>query len=460
MKKRASALIMDILILVLCASMLFLAFLYAQDNVRNKTESKDVFDKLWIVNDSGGRAFTIFNTELCTPNVIAYKPSGKDAGALIYNDELMLTLYAVLSDVVLDVFGEASVCKVPGEEYDVIVSKILAADSYLYLEYADDLPFPFIYTMASGKASVDGSLFASGITKYLSRLFLILETCDDGSTVFTSYAFDNDGDVVCFEHADQTPYVLQNADKIHLEAYSDIFTKAKMVLDGQTNTPDLTYGSLSYSSLDVTDIGGSLKLENEAEVSRFLELFGMNPEKTRSYIDSDETRVFIGSGSRLTATENGKISFSSEDEQILLKELLGYSPSVRKAYSIFDMLKATNIFIDEIMSAYPNLVGNDAALKLSAIYRESKTGFPVFEYSYFRNGILIDCEKAFIFAFDSVGIRLLDINLICFTDYKKTEATLPKNIVAERLTGGRNGRLLPIYCKDDTGLYSIAWAEK
>lgn len=456
MRKRIISLATDMLIVILTISMLFLAYLYAAKSVTPIKNNSSEFDKLWIVDDGDGIAFTAFDTNLCTPLSIAYKASDKDAGILIGDADLTLTLYAVLSDVVLDIFGNTSVCT-KAEDTATAINEILASDSYLYIEYANDLPFPFIYALSSGKSSVDKTQVASGESAYVSRLFMLLETNDKGECLYKTYALDRDGNAFSFVRSDKKDYILNNADKVHLDAYSDVFINASLSRDTASDAPDIMYGSILYSQVIANKEIYYTGLDTESGKASFLDIFEMNSEKTGSYIDVDGNTVFIGSDVRLSVSTNGNISYTSESEPILLKELLGYSPVSKGEYSMFDMLKATNIFIERITSSHPTLSSSESDIKLSAVYKNDD-GMPVFEYGYYLEGIRINTKSAFSFTFDANGIRYLDINLCRFNTTGENLATLPKSTASMRTAElGRESIIIPVYSESTPGIYDIAW---
>ncbi len=452
MSKKLSKLALDGAIIFLTLSMLLLSFLFASKNVNIREADEALFDELWIINESDNRAFTIFNTELCTPDIIAYKQPGKTAGALVYNSDLALTLYAVLSDVILDVFGAQSVCT-QIQDVDEAKMRIENADSYLYIEYASDIPFAYIYALSSGKSAQDTTQVAKGSNAYISKLFLNINN-NSNSTTYECLAFDSQNNIYSF--TSENGYVLRNADKVHLEAYADILGDAYITFN---DTPELNYPAFEYSLLkDSTNIS-TITSENKSASAGLIELFGMNFEKTGSYTDGYGTRVFIGSSSRITVTQSGNLSFTGDREPILLTELLGYKPSSKGSYSMFDMLKATNIFIDEFKSKCTNFSGGDAEIKISAVYKNASSGYPVFEYSYFFNGIMIDTDKAFVFEFDNDGIKRLDIKLLKLEELPQRATAISKKHVYSRIEN-TDGELFPIYTITDeaNSFYEIAWA--
>lgn len=475
MKKKISDIILNVIIAVLTFSMLALLLLYAARSATVKSADSEVFDKLWIVQDYEDTAFASFTDSLCTPELIAYKQPEKNTGVSVANEELTSTVYAVLSDMVIDVFGAGSVCISEGVEYNSAVRKVTDSDSFIFFEYSADIPFPYIYAFSSAQSSVDMSMCANGVV-YISKIAFLLEENENGIADYVCFAFDSDKNAYRFEHADGSPYTLQTSDKIHLDAYYESFDDAEFLTNTDIDSPnsdslELIYGTLSYSSIQASSSVSFLALDNSDASATFLELFELNPEKLNSYVERDGTTVFIGTDERLTVSPDKTVEFTSADEAIPLNKILGYTPSSKGSYTLFDMLKATDLMINRFRAAYPEFIGKSAQIKLTGVYKnESTGGNPVFEYSYFYNDVRIDTGLAFRFVFNSDGICELTINLTGFTVMSEKRVTLSKktafNRILLKLTDisepqaeeKRAHAVRPLYTDSGEGLYKIVWA--
>ncbi len=463
MKRKIGNIILNLIITALVISMLSLMLLYTESRTAANSSDKEPFDKLWIVGDYDDTSFSVFNSSLCTPELIAYKQEGSEAGALIADEEMISTLYSVLSDTVLDVFGEKSVCVSQDVDYISAVRELISAQSYILYEYSADIPFPYIYALASKQSTVDTSTRASGRSVYISRLALILSKADDGSTIYSALAFDSRGNAFRFKREDDLPYVLPSSDMIHLDAYSTSFDKAEFVANLKEDnmlSAELIHSSISYSPLQKIQSTSFLGLNDEAMSAEFILLFELNPEKLNSYVERDGTTVFIGTDERITVSPDNMIRYSSSNEYMPLNKILGYTPGKKGSYTLFDMLKATDILINRFCSAYPSHIGKNASIKLTGVYRDSVSDCPVFEYSYFYNGIRIDLPCAFRFSFTADGIKELTVNAVGFTMLSDKQVTLSKNTVFNRVSSKLDGNisLRPVYTPDKNGIFYVDWA--
>lgn len=461
MKKDIGNTLLTVLIVLLTLSMLTLMVFYAASNVET-SKSTESFDKLWIVQDYEETAFSVFDSSLCTPELIAYKQDGAAAGAIVSDEELSSTIYSILSDVIFDVFGNESICVSRDIDPELTASELADASSYIYFEYGADIPYPCIFALSSNENTVEMSMCANGDIAYISKLGLILQNNADGSAYYSCVAFDSHKNAYRFKHADDSPYLLESSDLIHLDAYAHEFEPAALVLnESGIGSLELVFGEISYLPIRASSGTGFLGLDDSKTSASFLELFEINPEKINSYTERDGTAVFIGTDERLTVSSDNIVRFTCSQGSLPLKKILGYTPSKKSAFSLFDMLKASDIMIDRFRLAYPEYIGKSAQIKLTGVYKDTdRDGAPVLEYSYFYNGTLIDTPTAFRFVFDSDGITEMSINLTGFTVMADKRVTLSKKTVYERVSENtdKQVRIRPLYNDSADGLYLIDWA--
>ncbi len=470
-KIRISDFILNLIISILILSMLTLTVLYAIENTTERDSDSKVFDNLWITQDSEDSAFSVFDISYCTPKLIAYKQPGNDPVATYFDSALTSTLYSVLSDAILDIFGSDSVCVSAEVDYPVAAKEVLESDSYILFEYNSDLPYPYIYALTSAQSSVDTSMCAQGLPVNISKIVLLLSQNENGKTIYSCYGFDSKYNAYKFMHSDNSPYNLQQADKIYIDAYADSLDTVSFLSESKSDNESLLsleiiHGAFDYSPLVESSDIGMLKLDTEQSAATFLELFEINPEKINTYTDRDGSTVFIGTDERLSVSSGKIIEYTAENSPIPLKQILGYIPGQSNSFSLFDMLKATNIFISDIRSLYPELIGKSADIKLTGIYKTSEDeddiAKPVFEYSYFYNGIKIDTDPAFRFVFDASGICKLNINISGFSPEGEKSVTLSKETVYKRLINTLDNVNItyPVYAVNDFGIYHIKWAAR
>lgn len=454
-KSRTIDIILNSVISLLVISMLLLTVLFAFNNTMKSSGKAETFDKLWIVEDTEEIAFSQFDISYIVPELIAYKLYPDDAVATTGDQTLTSTLYSVLSDAVSLVLGSDSVCITENISYIDSIDKLKNADSFILFNYAAALPYQSIYAFTSAQSTVDSSMCAKGDSASIKTLALILEKDADGGLYYSCYGFTDDS--ACkFEHSNGTLYKLQTADRIYLEAYTDNLNKVDFA---QYDSLELLHGSFGYYPIYESSDIAMLSFENEEARNDLLRLFQINPEKTNNYIDRDGSVIFIGTGERLSVNADNSLEYSGENGVISLKELLGYTPGQKGAFSVFDMLKATNIFINNIKSKYPEFFGNNATTLLTGFYKDEYER-PVIEYSYYFNGIKIDTKPAFRFVFNSDGICVLESNIAGYTSDTQKSAMAAKSDVYNVLLQkhGNINRLMPVYSQGDDGIYRIKWA--
>ncbi|MBO7148474.1 MAG: hypothetical protein J6V93_01320 [Clostridia bacterium] len=464
MKKNFRDLILNLIIALLAFSMIVLLLTYAGRKADRESSESNVFDKLWIIGDYDESAFSALNASLCTPELIAYKQPGSQPGALYADEETISTVYSVLSDTVLDVFGADSVCISDNIDAKALANELANAQSYILYEYSADIPFPYIYALATGESSVDVSSRADGKAAYISKLALILSEGEDNSVYYSPVAFDSNGGAYRFEKKDKTPYVLPGSDIIHLYAYASSFERVKFYANTQNGSlsTEIIHPGITYAPLSASPSSAFLELDNDIIKTAFLELFELNPEKLNSFVERDGTTVFIGTAERLSVAPDGIIEFESNNEPMPLNSILGYTPGKNNSYTLFDMLKATDLLISRFRSAYPEYIGKNASIKLTGVYKGDGeyTDSPIFEYSYFYEGMRIDTEPAFRFVFTSTGVSAIRINSLGFAPLAQRRSTLSKSTVFDRiaLRFSDDISVRPIYTLSENGVYELEWA--
>ncbi len=467
LRKRISDAILNLIITILILSMLTLTVLFAVKSIAQNEDNSRTFDKLWIVQDVEETAFSVFDISFCTPEIIVYKQPGEAPRGSSFDSALTSTLYSVLSDSVSDIFSSQSVCISEGIDYLSAVNEILSADSFILFEYSAALPYPYIYALSSSQSSVDLSMCAQGNAENILTLALLLSKNEKSETVYTCYGFDDTDNAYKFELKDKSLYKLRAADKIYIDAYADSLEIVEFISKkggiSKAASLDIAYPSFSYSPLEESTDINILKLNAEDTAQSFFKLFEINPEKVNAYVEKDGSTVFIKTGERLSVSTDNTIEYTSDNGSIPMKKVLGYVPGKSSSFSLFDMLKATNVFISKMRSSYPELMENGADIKLTGVYKANSDNDesirPVFEYSYFYNGIRINTDPAFYFVFNNEGICELKINISAFNPGVEKRVALPKITVYKNLKDhiADTSLLRPVYAKVKNGLYLIKW---
>ena len=454
MKKGLSGLLLDFIIILLCISMLNLVFMHAARSINDTSGKEQIFNDLWMIQGYDGNSFASFDFAMCLPDSISYKQSGKQASAVVGDNELMKTVYSVLSNVITDIFGSDSVANRFDGDINTVYNKVASADSYVFFSYATELPFPCIYAFSSGSSNVTYEMSAKSDAFYVSDVALLLDTSQKEVT-YRCFAFDRHQNVYEFTRADGTQYVLPGADIAHIDAYSEDFTNVDFAMNRKADFDklslfplDILYGSLDYSYLNKTFAVSELELSDTAVAKKFLEIFDINSEKTNTYSEDDGTKVYIGTDDRLEITSDGLIKFTNTNSPIEIKEIIGFSPSKINSYTAFDMLKTASVIINKLSDLYPSHFGGNATPKLTSIYKDSD-GRYVFEYSYYISGFRINTEPAYKFVFTSSGLTELSADASSYEETSQKSATLPKALVYERLNeigaSTITSRITPIY---------------
>ncbi len=465
MKKGLSGILLDILIILLSLSMLNLVFMHATRSISDPSDKQPIFDDLWIIQGDNNSSFTAFDSSMCLPDVIAYKPSDIEPCAILGNSELLETVYSVLSNLITDIFGNESVARKIDQNIDSVYDTVVTSDSFVFFSYPAELPYHCIYAFSSGSSAVTYDMCSKTEPFYISDIAFLLEETSKGVT-YRCITFDRSGNAYEFEREDGSNYILPDSDIAHIDAYSESFNQAKFAAASPTffdnlypRPIDILYGSLEFSKLSPVFSVSDLELKDQSIEKQFLDIFDINPEKINTYSEPNGTTVFIGTDDRLEISFDGQLIFTNVNSPIEIKEIIGFSPSKINTYTVFDMLKASNVIINKLKDLYPNYFGGAVNTKLTAVYKNSD-GNSVYEYSYYIGGVRINTTPAFRFVFTSNGLIEFTADASSYEQTTEKSATLPKETVYERLSLSNKlspGSLVtPIFTKSGTTL-TINW---
>ncbi len=465
MKNKLTGILLDLIIILLSACMLWLVFMHAARAISSSEDGKPRFNDLWIIQGYDNGMLAEFDSSMCLPDTIVYKQP-KSSPRAVYNDtELKKTVYAVLSNVISDIFGAESIANKISGDVEAFYSTVTNADSYLLFAYASELPYPCIYAFSTGSNTVSYESCSRSESFYVSDIALILNDTDDEIT-YKCFVFDKAGNAYEFSREDGDEYILPAADRAHIEAYAEKFSKVQIALnnesffDGTTPAPlDILYGGFEYSTLSPVFSISGLGLEDQATVKELLDVFDINIEKVNTYNEADGTTVFIGTDDRLEISSDGRINFTNSSSPVDLKEISGFSSGGGEGYNTFDMMKSVNVIIAKLKDIYPNYFGGDASPKLVSVYKDS-SGRSVFEYSYYINGVRINLTPSLKFVFASTGLTEFAADITAYEQNAERYATMPKTTVYNRLSLIRplpsGSTVFPVYIKsEDT--YNISW---
>ncbi len=464
MKKSLISVLLDLIIVILSLSMLNLVFMHAARSI-SSSDNTQSFSDLWIIQGFDDSILSTFDPSTCLPDIIVYKQP-KSPPRAVYNDtELKKTVYSVLSNVITDIFGSESVAKKIEGDINAFYSSVANAESYLFFSYASELPYPCIYAFSTNSNTVSYENCSRSESFYVSDIALILEDSADG-LAYRCIVFDRHRNAYEFSKADNNKYILPGADRAHIEAYAEKFSKVDFVANseilqnGASPFPlDVLTDGFEYSDISSSFSINALELDDDSALKELLDIFDINVEKINKYSEADGTTVFIGTDDRIEITSNGRFIFTNTNSPVELKDISGFSPSKFSGYTVFDMLKSINVINAKLKQLYPNYFGGSALPKITSVYKNDD-GRSVFEYSYYIGGVKIGLEPSLTFIFTSKGLTEFSADITSYVQTNEQFATLPKITVYNRLSLlsplHSGASLTPIYINvDDT--YTIRW---
>ena len=363
-----------ILIYALTASMLVVVGLYinARQNVGQTgeipREKKQIFE-------IGGMALAIINENHITPIQITVTFGGNSFTA-VYDERSVLEIYENnIKYSIRDIFKNTSECHIPEkEEGEAIWRKCADAKKSVYVKFAGDYIYPFIYTFLNKTRDTrDAVDDFSGELAMVHEIFII----DDGHVY--GVAKDTYGNVSIFSPApaDESAIRRRIGDE-NLSAYGDIATiPCQFLKDGEIaknlKFPEnftlfdnySQYSSVLEFSGPPLYSGGKIN-PGQWYIKNLFKLLNFNVENAVSYPDKNGTTFKDGkntvsfySGGRIIY--NYKSSDPSEGGGVHLAKFLTYDAPY---YTSYEKIKAASVFVSSLDSgAY----GNECSLYLKSV---------------------------------------------------------------------------------------------
>lgn len=453
MKRSKKDIIQNIIILILLLASPVLFSLFIGLNFPTHAKSEAVFDRLWIVGNSAESIDYDIRASLALPIAIAYKNDDLLLAAYA-NDTLISTIYTEFDNVITDIFGKESKISESGLNASAAAALLDDSSGLIYFKYASPLPYPVICACALGSEAVSSD-FSEAPSIYVEAIALLTE--DDGEkTTARVLIFGMDGKIYESTAKNGDRLVISYADTAYLDAYSDSFSKAEFIFNDGSAAPFISAGAIAYSELKCTsypEIFG----ENAADLP---EIFGMNPEKTSSYIDHNNTTVFVSSSASLKLTAEGEVFFDSESGgELSFKKLLGYSKPGKGRYDLFDMLNAAVKFTELLNDSFPEL-SDSSVLRITA-FSKDESGLVIIELSKYNNGIRIDTAP-YRLTFGRNGLVSAVFGCTRFEALPERFAALPLGMIYKRLTSKSEtvNWIEPIYTKAEAAgdTYTLSFA--
>lgn len=424
------------LIYLLTASMLTTAGLYI--NARKIAGQSDEIprDKLGIFK-IGGMALAEIDEKHVSPLQITITV-GKNSFTAVYSDKSVSDIYEYgeygIKGMIRDIFGRDSECRILGmEEGEKLWSKCAALEKSIYIKYAGNYIYPFIYTFLDKDWDIRNSAEDfSGELAMVHELFIT----DEGEA--NGVAKDIYGNVSLFVPSPEAKNrIRQRLGDNALSKYKDItmampceFLKSRD-MSGQTgiNANSIenlkfpenfhlfqkydTYSSVLNVSNPFLDAGDKVNTDH-AYVKNLFNILNFNIENSASYSEGNGL-TFRDSKNTVRFFGDGQIIYSHKPPDsegniggLHLAKFLGYSDDY---YTYYEKIKAASAFVVSL--------GRESAENECGIYFTDATIDPngdmnvVFSYYYEGAEIKINgSSEAVVLTIDENSFTQIKINAL------------------------------------------------
>lgn len=356
------------------------------------------------------------------PEMIAYR-IGTDGGALVANRDLMRDFSRLFGEYYSYFFTSGSTCGIVGRsEGETAWKQIIDGESYLYVRYPGEIPYPLIYAFYTPDTTA--AVHADGDITFICELLIDL----DGGRAVSRDKIDT---YAVFEREEaDTQGSAFNLSAISAYNENKSFSSFRMSSSEDAGYAfgipipegDFSANLLLYECADPTTLFAASEARNS-----LLKMFDFNPDNPRSYDDNGST-VYIENHGTLILSPDGSITYeASVGSGISLANVLGYS-SYDGEYTMIEAMTAACGLGRQLTELSPEIAGTAADLQLSRITsddREESAGIR-FIFSYFCNNIPISTGSEAL-SVTIEGNRITSVRLLMhsYTDTLIAESMLP-----------------------------------
>lgn len=421
------------IIFFLTVSMLTLAGLYINAR-QNAGQGEEIPWEKMPIFAIGGMSLAEINENHITPLQITITISGSTFTA-VYNDKSVLNIYEYgIKYSIRDIFGKNSECRVLDQkEGNELWAKCAKLDKSVYIKYAGDYIYPFIYTFLDKEWNIKNSAGDfSGDLAMVHELFII----DEGEPL--GVARDTYGRVSVFTPVPETKNkIKQRIGSAGLSACKNIsgvvpcYFLKNGDINAQTGFSENDIINLKFSesfhlfqnydrysfvlefSNPIFDEENKINTDH-AYIKNLFKNLNFNIENSASYSegdgvtfrDSKNTVKFYNSGK---IVYNHKLADSGDNGGGLhLAKFLSYDANY---YTYYEKIKAASVFVKSLDG---ELTGNECKIYLKNISIDSN-GDMKMSFSYYYEGAEIKIDgsnEAIVLTLNENSFTQIEINSI------------------------------------------------
>ena len=446
-------------IYLLTTSMLMTAGLYINARQHAGQSEGIPWEKMRIF-EIGGMAKAEINENHITPLQITITADGT-AFTAVYSDKSVLDIYEyAIKNSIRDIFGKNSECRLlEKKEGDELWAKCAGLDRSVYIKYAGNYVYPFIYIFLDKQWDIKNSAddFSNELAM-VHELFII----DDGGGA-SGVARDIYGRVSLFSPAAEIKNkIRQRLTDAELSAYKNIagvvpcdFLKSGEIGDeagsGENSIKNLKFPE-SFHLFRNYDrysfvlnffnplLGGDGKINaDHAYIKNLLKTLNFNIENSASYPEGDGM-TFKDGKNTIRFHDDGRIIYSSNENSggVHLAKFLSYDD---KYYTYYEKIKAASVFVGSLDR---ELTGNECKIYLKDVAINSKGNMDVI-FSYYYEGVEIKINgsnEAIVLtinenSFTQITINSLNITLSQQGMVKNRNPVFDLNVIDNEISNGR-----------------------
>ena len=312
---------------------------------------------------------------------------GDEKLGLVGAENIMRELYALVSPAVSEAFASGAPREGTEEEWRGFAEM----KNSVFIRYHGELPDAVVGHFADLERGVSTPVREE--TGYVSELFLIPYV--NGANVAEAAVRDREGRVLLYSVTMPTEILRAEDLSKFIGSFRSSFAAFSFRVEGGALQPVFSVPIVTRGVI-MTQNNAVFVRDNQAELNRFLRVFGMNPDKLLSIrTEEDGELTSVGTHGALTVGETTFSYQSTSEGGIGLKDLIGYQDNV----GIAGYIRACLNLCADVRALNRSYIGGDAELTLWSFRSEAGKVSLSFVYT-FDNIRIADVPRALEVTFE------------------------------------------------------------
>jgi len=298
---------------------------------------------------------------------------GEDGQGITNGDDVLREMYTILAPcIAVGLAGE------PDRVTEAYWTAVRESMTSVYVRYHSALPVSILQAGAAELCGITWEL-AAGQGLRCREIFILLP--EEGSGDIFLVLQDEEGEIWRYHCLKNGPeeYPVVSDVRSFIESFSNSFYRFTLGGERCKSTEPVFLEGMRVKSIKVSRNSLVAWNNNGSDyLQKILRLLDFNPDKLNAHEEADGTYVVVENHGVCRMGEDSCTYTASAQGGISLQHILGY----RESYSLYDGLSAACAIADTIRSMDRHMLGGDADILLTDVFRGGERVHFVFRYFF------------------------------------------------------------------------------